>query len=91
MNLKIFIIFLELYELSTKAGNGEYGYRDGNIAQAKFNWPVGIVECNDSIIISDWLNHSLRAIKGKIENYIYFIKLFCESILHHSIPIIMII
>eukprot|EP00959_Pyramimonas_sp_CCMP1952_P287706 6016755-Pyramimonas_sp.AAC.1 len=47
--------------VSTLAGNGKSGYRDGYSAAAQFNGPYGIaVDGHDNIIMSDKNNHCIR-------------------------------
>jgi DNA-binding beta-propeller fold protein YncE len=44
--------------VSTLAGTGEWGHRDGEWTVAQFNWPKGIaVDGGGNIIVTDMLNH----------------------------------
>lgn len=49
--------------VSTYAGTGELGYRDGEASTALFNYPVGL-ELNDNgdLIVVDYWNHSIRIV-----------------------------
>ncbi len=49
--------------VSTLAGNGEPGYRDGPLREARFNGPIGIaVDSTGRIIVADTYNDRIRAI-----------------------------
>jgi len=50
-------------QVSTLAGTGKKGYKDGNGTDAQFNEPFGVaVETNGNILVSDKLNHCIRKI-----------------------------
>ncbi|OAI58132.1 hypothetical protein AYO49_01360 [Verrucomicrobiaceae bacterium SCGC AG-212-N21] len=49
--------------VSTLAGSGEYGTADGTGSEATFFWPSGIVAGpSGTIFVSDYQNHTIRAI-----------------------------
>ncbi len=56
-------IYKPTIHVSTLAGSGELGFRDGEGAQARFNYPVGLelTKTGDLIVVDYW-NHSIRAI-----------------------------
>ncbi|NVK82999.1 MAG: putative Ig domain-containing protein, partial [Cytophagia bacterium] len=50
-----------LGEVSTVAGGQTFGFNDGNIAEALFNGPTGIlIDLNDNLVITDDGNHRIR-------------------------------
>lgn len=50
-------------QVSTIAGNGERGYRDGDLSEAIFSNPSGLaVDQDGSIIVADRINHRIRRI-----------------------------
>ena len=51
--------------VSTVAGNGEQGFKDGDGASAMFNHPGGIaLDKEGTIFVADYGNHSIRAISS---------------------------
>ncbi len=51
--------------VSTVAGDGEAGYRDGNAGQAEFYSPRDIaIAPEGTLYIADWKNHRIRRITG---------------------------
>lgn len=54
--------------VSTFAGNGEKGHRDGHRTQARFNHPTGIaIDSKNYLYVVDSLNHCLRQISPQGE------------------------
>lgn len=52
-----------VYYVTTIAGTGNKGYKDGAAGNAMFNWPTGIVAAADgTIFVADYSNHRLRRI-----------------------------
>jgi len=50
-------------EVSTLAGNGEYGYQDGTGEAAQFNHPSGVaVDSSGILYVADYWNHCIRKI-----------------------------
>jgi DNA-binding beta-propeller fold protein YncE len=50
-------------QVSTLAGTGEGGYRDGEGTIAQFNTPTGVaVDGDGNVIVADWGNHCIRKI-----------------------------
>ena len=55
------------YHVTTIAGDGGYGYRDGEGSQAQFNGPQGVtIDNNNNIIVMDYGAHRVRMITGAI-------------------------
>ena len=53
--------------VTTIAGNGKSGFRDGNsLSEAKFNGPCNLVFYNDIIYVADTWNHAIRKIYNGI-------------------------
>jgi DNA-binding beta-propeller fold protein YncE len=49
--------------VSTLAGTGEWGHRDGEGTIAQFNWPRGVaVDRGGNVIVTDMFNHRIRKI-----------------------------
>ncbi|CAF5227506.1 unnamed protein product, partial [Rotaria magnacalcarata] len=48
-------------------GNGNVGMADGDINQAEFDSPHGLVEFNSCIYIADTNNHSIRVVGRYLE------------------------
>jgi sugar lactone lactonase YvrE len=48
--------------VSTAAGTGEPGYRDGPAEKAQLNWPRGLVLTGDRILFADFNNHRVRSV-----------------------------
>lgn len=56
-------------EVSTLAGNGEFGNRNGEANQAAFKYPTSVaIDAAENLYVSDQLNHSIRKISksGKV-------------------------
>jgi len=50
-------------KVSTLAGNGQAGFRDGAAAQAQFNGPIGVaVDTNGKVYVADTYNDKIRVI-----------------------------
>ena len=62
-NHKIKRIELSTLQVTTVAGNGEPGLRDGEAQQGQFNSPAGIAYSEDrNLFVADTSNHALRRI-----------------------------
>ncbi|MFH5832197.1 IPT/TIG domain-containing protein [Halalkalibaculum sp. DA3122] len=56
-------IYLPTVHVSTYAGSGSLGFRDGESTHARFNYPVGLeLAPNGELIVVDHWNHSIRII-----------------------------
>jgi sugar lactone lactonase YvrE len=51
--------------VSTVAGTGEAGFRDGPAEHAQLNWPRGIVLQANTILFTDFNNHVLRCLPAR--------------------------
>lgn len=61
-------------EVSTLAGNGEFGNLDGEANQAAFKYPTSIAfDSKENLYVSDQLNHTIRKISksGKVSTLRY--------------------
>jgi sugar lactone lactonase YvrE len=54
--------------VSTVAGTGVAGFRDGPAEMARMNWPRGIVLKGNSILFADFNNHLVRSIQDLAAN-----------------------
>ncbi|MDX1636856.1 MAG: IPT/TIG domain-containing protein [Balneolaceae bacterium] len=55
--------FVPTIRVSTFAGTGEIGFRDGESAEARFNYPVGLELTDEGeLIVVDYWNHSIRVV-----------------------------
>lgn len=55
--------YLPTVHVSTYAGTGTVGYRDGEASQAQFNYPVGLeLMENGDLVVVDYWNHSIRIV-----------------------------
>ena len=60
-----FIVFAEENILSIYAGNGSFGYKDGNKTDAEFRFPYGLDMDNEgNIYVADSYNNLIRKIQG---------------------------
>ena len=54
--------------MSTVAGDGELGHRDGAAAQAQFNRPAGLaVLPGGRVLVSDAFNHRIRVLSADLQ------------------------
>ena len=57
----------KIWKVSTLAGDGTYGYRDGTAA--KFNSPYGVaVDESGNVYVADLVNHRIRKITKEVDN-----------------------
>ena len=61
-NHKVRLIDLKTREVSTRAGDGERGWLDGNDAMSRFNEPAGVTVANGSLYVADQNNHLIRIV-----------------------------
>ena len=60
-NHRIRVLTADLQQVSTLAGDGEYGHRDGAAAQAQFYFPTGLALLSDGrVLLTDCNNHPIR-------------------------------
>jgi len=58
----------DLQQVSTVAGGGGYGHRDGAAAQAQFSHQGGLVLLPDSrVLVADWGNHCIRVLSADLQ------------------------
>lgn len=51
--------------VTTIAGDGTIGLKDGPALQARFNEPIGIAtDASNNIYVTDWANHCIRKLSG---------------------------
>lgn len=61
-NNRIKVLNPQTREVTTCAGTGEAGFRDGPAAQALFNEPAGLAAANGKLYIADTNNHAIRTL-----------------------------
>ena len=63
-NQRIRKVDLATQTVSTVAGTGEEGFQDGPAAQAKVNYPTGLVydAAHNCLYFGDWGNHRIRKV-----------------------------
>ena len=65
---RIRLLSADLQEVSTVAGDGEEGHRDGAAAQARFRYPQGLVLLPDGrVLVSDEYNHRIRLLSADLQ------------------------
>jgi len=67
-NRRIRMLSADLQQVSTVAGDGEAGHRDGAAAHAQFNCPRGLALLPDGrVLLSDHLNHRIRMLSADLQ------------------------
>ena len=67
-NHRIRMLSADLQQVSTVAGNGEWGQRDGASAQAQFREPTGLALLPDGrLLVSDLFNHRIRVLSADLQ------------------------
>ena len=67
-NHRIRMLSADLQQVSTVAGDGEYGHRDGAAAQAQFNCPSGLTPLPDGcVLVTDEDNHRIRMLSADLQ------------------------
>jgi len=62
-NNRIRVLSADLQQVSTVAGDGETGHRDGAAAQAQFRHPRGLALLPDErVLVADTINHRIRVL-----------------------------
>jgi WD40 repeat protein len=68
VNHRIRVLSGDLQQVSTVAGDGDEGHRDGAAAQARFNWPSGLALLPDSrVLVADFSNHRIRLLSADLQ------------------------
>jgi len=67
-NSRIRVLSADLQQVSTVAGDGERGHRDGAAAQAQFNCPSGLALLTDGrVLVADDDNHRVRVLSADLQ------------------------
>ena len=67
-NNRIRLLSADLQEVSTVAGDGEEGHRDGAAAQARFAYPTGLALLPDGrVLVVDEFNHCIRLLSADLQ------------------------
>jgi Lon protease-like protein len=67
-NNRIRILSADLQQVSTVAGDGELGHRDGAAAQAQFNIPSDLEQLPDGrVLVADCRNHRIRVLSADMQ------------------------
>jgi hypothetical protein len=67
-NHRIRMLSADLQQVSTVAGDGEVGHRDGAVAQAQFRYPTGFALLPDSrVLVADWRNQRVRVLSADLQ------------------------
>ena len=65
---RIRMLSADLQQVSTVAGDGELGHRDGASAQARFNGPTGLTLLPDGrVLVADTFNHRIRVLSADLQ------------------------
>jgi hypothetical protein len=66
-NHRIRVLSADLQQVSTVAGDGKAGHRDGAAAQAQFNRPSGFTLLPDGrVLVADRMNHQVRVLSADL-------------------------
>jgi hypothetical protein len=67
-NHRIRLLSADLQQVSTVAGDGEVGHRDGAAAQARFSSPNGLALLPDgSVLVADFGNNRIRVLSADLQ------------------------
>jgi len=67
-NHRIRMLSADLQQVSTVAGDGADGRRDGAAAQARFNYPTGLTLLPDGrVLVADQFNHRIRVLSADLQ------------------------
>jgi hypothetical protein len=67
-NNRIRLLSADLQDVSTVAGDGEEGHRDGAAAQAQFNFPQGLLLLSDGcVLVADYQNNCIRMLSADLQ------------------------
>jgi glucose/arabinose dehydrogenase len=62
------VLSADLQQVSTVAGDGEHGHRDGAAAQAQFRHPTGLALLPDGrVLVADLFNHRIRMLSADLQ------------------------
>ena len=65
---RIRMLSADLQQVSTVAGDGGQGHRDGAAAQAQFHFPSGLALLPDGrVLVADQFNHRLRLLSADLQ------------------------
>jgi hypothetical protein len=68
-NHRIRLLSADLQQVSTVAGNGERGHRDGAAVQAQFRSPSGLALLPDGrVLVADCWNHRIRLLSADLQH-----------------------
>ena len=68
LNHRLRLLSADLQEVSTVAGDGEQGHRDGAAAQAQFCFPSGLALLPDGrVLVADFGNHRIRLLSADLQ------------------------
>jgi DNA-binding beta-propeller fold protein YncE len=67
-NNRIRVLSADLQQVSTVAGDGEAGHRDGAAAQAQFRYPYALALLTDArVLVADSNNHRIRVLSADLQ------------------------
>jgi hypothetical protein len=67
-NHRIRVLSADLQQVSTVAGDGGRGHRDGAAAQAQFHWPAGLAVLPDGcVLVGDRGNSRIRVLSANLQ------------------------
>jgi DNA-binding beta-propeller fold protein YncE len=67
-NNRIRVLSADLQQVSTVAGDGEYGHRDGAAAQSQFHCPGGLAVLPDGrVLVADYVNACIRVLSADLQ------------------------
>ena len=67
-NNRIRVLSADLQQVSTVAGDGEQGHRDGAAAQAQVRSPNGLALLTDGrVLLADLFNHRIRVLSADLQ------------------------
>jgi glucose/arabinose dehydrogenase len=67
-NQRLRVLSADLQQVSTVAGDGETGHRDGAAAQALFNNPRALALLSDGrVLVTDYHNHRIRVLSADLQ------------------------